>query len=541
MAHVLVENIPLLTFEYKPFIEKYWNTGLSGFIIEKYGRINTCDHDEVEKILSSCFEYFVEQFRILIMQQDTEMFFQSVFILHEESIKLYIKQLEGFQLPKDIDSDFPRYRRILKLILEQACDIKLTAKKNIEFQLVLSIIQELYYLGHWIYEFSIHIAYHKMVHNSHCIEFENDIFTCDWQNNYGKINRFLLEYFSLDYKTFFDEEALDELKKALEKNFSIDYNKAMGQISIIKKHFSDRQEQTIEPYILPINLAAECNTSESNASMFYSGLMITRFNKLSIEDAVLKPYSEKRYMFRPILTYIVDDVERALIGDNKMAESIMVIASNTIHWNTMPEEWLQNKEMVKFMSKKGREHDRLLENEIENIFIANKFPYCRNTKSFRQKNKDNVKVDVEGIGEIDFIIVNKDRRKIFIADTKYNRARYDAVGYRTDHTNFLGYEKKIEDKKRWLSTNLQVLQEHLEIIFHIDYSILEFGIEAIFFINTPTFYMFNGRFKAITLIRIKEFIEGNWDYPIIKLKDEANKQYLNYYHPYFSSPPIITQ
>lgn len=541
MAHILIHNHPILTFEYEPFIEKYWNTGLSEFLISKYGNITTYDHNEVEEILLSCFEYFADKFRTLIKRQDTEIFFHYAFLLHEASIGLYIEQLEGLQLPDDIDSDFPRYRRILKLILEQSCDIELTAKRDIEYQEALNIMQELYYLGNWLYEFSIYTAYHKMIPNAYFVEFEENIFTCGWQNNYGELNKLLLEYFSIDYETFFDEAALKELKQAIEDNFSIDYNKAIGQIPMIKKHFSNRQNQTVEPYVLPINLAAECNTSEDNTYLFYSGLMITKANKLSIEDAVLKPHSEKRYMFRPMLTYTVDDVERSLVGDNKIAESMMVIASNTIHWNTMPEEWLQNKGMVKFMNKKSLEHDRLLEDIIEKIFITNKFPYCRNTKSFRQKNgKSNVKVDIQGLGEIDFIVVNKDIKKIFISDTKYNRARYDAVGYRTDYTNFGGYEIKIEAKKNWLSNNLQVLQEHLEIMFHINYSILDFEVEAIFFINTPTFYMFNGKYKAITLTRIKEYIEGSWDYPTIKLRDNANKQFLNYTHPYFSKAPIIT-
>lgn len=541
MAHILIHNHPILTFEYEPFIEKYWNTGLSEFLISKYGNITTYDHDEVEEILLSCFEYFVDQFRTLIMRQDTEIFFHYVFLLHEASIDLYIEQLGGLQLPDDIDSDFPRYRRILKLILEQSCDIELTAKRDIEYQEALNIMQELYYLGNWIYEFSIYTAYHKMILNAYFVEFEENIFTCGWQNNYGELNKLLLKYFSIDYETFFDEASLEELKQAIEDNFSIDYNKAIGQIPMIKKHFSNRKNQTVEPYVLPINLAAECNTSEDNTYLFYSGLMITKANKLSIEDAVLKPHSEKRYMFRPMLTYTVDDVERSLVGDNKIAESMMVIASNTIHWNTMPEEWLHNKGMVKFMNKKGLEHDRLLEDEIEKIFITNKFPYCRNTKSFKQKNgKSNVKVDIQGLGEIDFIVVNKENKKIFISDTKYNRARYDAVGYRTDHTNFGGYEIKIEAKKNWLSNNLQVLQEHLEVMFYINYSILDFEVEAIFFINTPTFYMLNGKYKAITLTRIKEYIEGSWDYPTIKLRDNANKQFLNYTHPYFSKMPIIT-
>lgn len=109
-------------------------------------------------------------------------------------------------------------------------------------------------------------------------------------------------------------------------------------------------------------------------------------------------------------------------------------------------------------------------------------------KIIQTKNKKpNVKVDIQGLGEIDFIVVNKDNKKIFISDTKYNRARYDAVGYRTDYTNFGGYETKIEAKKDWLIKNLQVLQEHLEIMFHINYSILDFEIEAIFLLILQPF------------------------------------------------------
>lgn len=138
------------------------------------------------------------------------------------------------------------------------------------------------------------------------------------------------------------------------------------------------------------------------------------------------------------------------------------------------------------------------------------------------------------------LFVNKNKNKVFIADTKYNRARYDAVGYRIDYSNFIEYEKKLERKKNWLINNLQVLQEHLEEMFHIDYSILSFEVEAVFFINTPTFYMFNGKYKALTLLRIKEYIENTWDYPIIKLEDKTNKRILKYSHPYFKNPIIIS-
>ena len=46
--------------------------------------------------------------------------------------------------------------------------------------------------------------------------------------------------------------------------------------------------------------------------------------------------------------------KRALIGNNKIAESMMVIASNMIHWNNMPEEWLKRQRYGDFMNRRIR-------------------------------------------------------------------------------------------------------------------------------------------------------------------------------------------
>ena len=44
----------------------------------------------------------------------------------------------------------------------------------------------------------------------------------------------------------------------------------------------------------------------------------------------------------------------------------------------------------------------------EKIFQQNKYPYCRNIESFRQKGKkQNININTPKVGEIDFIIVNK--------------------------------------------------------------------------------------------------------------------------------------
>ena len=69
MSHIFIDEYPILTFEFEPFIDKYWNIGLSQYIIEQYGNSTTYDHEKVEKILMSCFEYFISQFKDLILKQ----------------------------------------------------------------------------------------------------------------------------------------------------------------------------------------------------------------------------------------------------------------------------------------------------------------------------------------------------------------------------------------------------------------------------------------------------------------------------------------
>lgn len=539
MAHILIGEEPVITFEYLQFKPKYWDEGLSLYILEKYGDKKRIENEDVEKVLMSCFEYFVKLFKELVLRQKSEIFFQCVFLLHEASLKLHIESLKGYELPREIKGDFPRYRRVLKLILEQSCDIELTTKGSVDKKGIIETIQELYYLGAHIYDFAEEIALMKMINKVYYTEFENGIFSFGWQDNYEKLYNELLSMFNADYKdSFFEDKINEEFLNTIETSFNINYTTAIDLIFSIKECFSDDTCQTIEPYILPINLMNRCKISKENANLFYRGLTIDRENKLSIEDTLLKPHSVSRYMFRPILVYKVDGIDRALVGEMKMVESIMLLSSAT-QWNTMQEEWASNQEMRKFRDKKSQEHDRLLEDKIQEILENNKHPFCRNITSFKQNKGSNIRIDIPKVGEIDFIIINKDTRKIFIADTKYNKTRYDAVGYRMDHSNFGGYEIKLELKTNWLKANLQILQEHLSIMHDIKYSILDFEIIPIFILNTPTFYMLNGKYKAITFNRIKEYITGEWNFPSITLTDNVNNLKYTYNHPYFKNTPVI--
>jgi len=543
MPRVYIDNNLVISYEYDTLRDKYW-TVLSKYIIQKYGKGEYREHNIVESILLDCFQFLVDEFRNIIIKESSFTFFLYVYFLHEESIKLYQKTLNGLKLEQITESEFSSYRRILKMIIEQGCDVELKwgelpdAKK---MKTLDAKVQELNYLGTWIYGFADFIAYHKMIVDCHFISFDKeDLLVIDWQHHYGIVYDKLMTNLYNDYENIvIDQNSVQELADAINNCFNIEYDFAVSQIFEIKKHFSPNGSnlQTISPEALPQNLMANYGISKDIAESFYDGLTLSKRNKLSIENLVYKPYSMNRYMFRPILIYNIGGENRALIGEEKFAESIMVLSTNAIHWNASPEEWSKIKCFRKFIDLKGKEHDKILEDEIEKIIKEKNLLYVRNIKSFKQVDKNNIRIDNPYCGEIDFIIVDQLDEVIHVSEVKYNRARYEGVGFRNDYSNFMrDYESKLKKKVDWIRDNLSILQEHIKIIYGLEeLDISKFDIKGVFFINTPTFYMFNGNFKAITLNQLPEMLDGKYKFPEIIFNKGKIDEYI-IRHPYFRKP-----
>lgn len=542
MPRTRIHDILVISYDTSPG-DRYW-TELSNHIIARHGNATVTDHAIVETILIDCFKFLCDQFRQLLQAETSFKFFQYIFYLHEESIKLYKLVLQGAKLNPIDEDEFAMYRRVLKNILEQGCDNDLVwgempdAKKMAQMD---EGLQDLLYLGTWIYAFADMIAFQKMVERCHWIQFKNgNVLSIDWQYHYGKLYHSLFPQLRADYeKGTFDMQAFDKLKAAIEDCFGIEYAFAGRQIFDIKKSHSELSSQTIQADVLPQNLVLSYGITEELAKAFYDGLTLSRQNKMSLEDLVYKPYSMDRHMYRPILIYRIGGEDRALVGFQKFNESIITLATNAMHWNTLPKEWLRNRDMQLFMNKMGREHDKILEDEIQNILESENLLFVRNVKSFKQADgQDNININNQVAGEIDFIVVNTKLKKIYVADVKYNRARYESVGFRNDLANFISnYEPKLTKKINWVGDNIQVVQNHMRIIYNLPLlDLAGFSVEGAFFINTPTFYMFNGNYKAITLHSLRSYVTGRFEnkkFIYLNEDPEADNMYDVIEHPYF--------
>lgn len=259
MSRIHIDEKLILSYEYEKYLN-YWKS-LSSTITSEYSNKTFTDHIDVENVLSYGFQFFVDRFKEIVLGQKSFSFFLYSHWLHEQSIQVYKKTLAGFEISEISETEFAMYRRILKLILEQGCDIDLIGGKFPLDEEILAfdeIIQELIYLGTWIYQFADHLAFQKMIDECYVVYFdENQLLVIDWQHHYGEAYNQLFPDLKFDYvNATMDEKALPELKETVEKCFKIDFNFACGIIFEIKKHHNPLipDHQTIQPHILPQNI-----------------------------------------------------------------------------------------------------------------------------------------------------------------------------------------------------------------------------------------------------------------------------------------------
>lgn len=540
MFRIKIDGIVIV--KYNPDLSLIHWLEMSRHLSGKYGTDPQVTHATVEAILLDGFQFLLARFTDLIREETSLRFYQYIFWLHEESIKLYRKTLDPRYTLRGISADeLAGYRRTLKLVAEQGCDVDFVRGPMIdadEMHRIDEKLQHLLYLSTWLYSLADEVAIMKMIPNSKEIDFDqNGMMGIGWQSHYGYAYDALISTIRTSYAAaIYDEQGIQNLTDAIEAAFGVKYDFAGGVIFDIKRHHAPEAPdlQDIQASVLSENLVRAFAIDRGLAEAFYAGLSISRANKLTIEETILKPHSLRRYMFRPILIYNINGEDRALVGIGKYLETMFVLATNAIHWNQMPDEWNSVKDMREFGHKTSREHDRILEDNIERIFRDTSLPFARNIKSFKQLTGTNIRIDNTLVGEIDFIVVNETLRRVFVCDTKYNRARYEMIGFRIDNSNFISHhEPQLERKRLWVEGNLNVVQQHLNIVWGLTLNLAGYTVEGAFLINTPTFYMFNGSYRAVTIDQVTDYFTTLWQFPVVEIYEPDGTIRQRISHPFF--------
>ncbi|TPD69913.1 hypothetical protein [Flavobacterium microcysteis] len=530
----------LVAWYQKNTIEKY-RPIISRKLIDKYGK-GPFDEAQINKILFYTLDWYQQKF-IKILQNENELtFYQGLFLLHEFSCA-FQQENPNVSPIKELDNkEFAVYRRILKLCLEQACDLKLVSSRPSSIEYLKEkedVIDQLLYFGDFIFACSNLLAEQQLIEDCIDLKFTSDNqFYFDHKHYYG----FLITKLMDSFKSHIDmavtgKNDLNDFIAASKKCLGVEYGAAVGTIKAIHENSESGKFTLDEWFIYPKNLENLYGVSYEQGSTFFKGLTLSKENKMSLQDAVYKPHNLNKYLYRPFLIWNVNGKNLTFVGDRSFVESIMSLTTNAFGWNKYPIEW-ENPCFKEFIKNKVMYNDKILEDEAEKLLKTYDIIFDRNITYLKKWNGQHINIDNEECGEIDFLFIHN--KKIIIADSKHQIARYDMNNFKNDRayfeTNKKSYNKTIKRKLTYLTSKIHEVQEHFQVLTNNkDLRIETFSFEGIFIINTPTFIMYNNEYRIHTLKAFKEILENKFIDQVYKLViDEGdNQKILDINYPYF--------
>lgn len=496
----------------------------------------------VIQLIKTCVDYFVNQFERICQSELSVKFYQQIFKFHEYAT--HIAWHENDDSLKEYNLDFKylaKYRRILKFILEQGCDVKMHNKERMSYAFQTRVseqLNKLIFLGEQILVFVSLYAEETMVNKSVSIEIDNEgLINVKRDFKYEfilkKIEEKIGNQIQKDVVDDSELAGLNDFKDHVRKSLKVNYDDVGNLIAEIHEYNKEKGGDVVGVKFQDLvdNLNRLYGTDKIDANTFFQGLLLDRSNKMILLDLACKPNSIKRYLYKPIITWNIENEDYVLIGKNAWAETILQFVTNGIPWGKAPDIWLENKDFRKYVHSKEDAHDKWLDDTVEQKLIESDIYYNRNVKSI-----NGINVDIKGLGEIDFLAVSPTLRKVFIIECKHLMTRFDIPNQKNDYNAFTSGKKPFNEtlkrKVQWCSENLKNIEDHMK---NHNLDISDYDVEGVFVVNTPTIYMYNSEFRIYEISKLTEVLNGTYEdekYNIINV-DDGTMVELTY--PYFTN------
>ena len=548
MKEYKVLNLTIYKSNYPVELEDKYRNELSELLLDTFGEPPYSTHDLVRNAITFSYNYFCDKFLELCHSEKSVRFYQLILSQHEQATEVAVLASDA-DYPAELDRGYiALYRRVLKWILEQACDIKLHNKEisNMEFlKRAKSLLNELMFLGNMIFTCANIYAEQDMIEDVAEIIFdEENQYVINHKHHYNYIIQEINKVFkNQSYKHVVDENGMPDMYEAIDNCFGIQYAILTTVIQEIHRTNMPKGGQYcgFDWEALPLNAQSMFNADYKQAKVLFEGLTLNRNNKLKFHDLVCKPHSMYRYLYRPILIWNIEGQDFAIIGINGFKESIMQLTSNCIPWGKAPSEWMQNKCFKEYVHSKEDAHDKWLDDDVESRLLKVGLPYYRNITALITK-EGGLSLNIENVGEIDFIVISHEFKKIYVADCKHLQGRYDMMSQKNDFSNFRkkkGYDEQIQRKVGFIEVHLEELNYHNKQIYGKEQpEITGYNVEGIFIINTPTFYMFNSDYRIYIVDDIIDVFSQRYVDPEYTILTE-NEMILNVKYPYFKKPSYL--
>lgn len=526
---------------------------LSKLMLSKYGK-DPYPTDVITEILFFCRDYYISEFEKILCNEKSYSFYKEIVWMHEQATNL--RHSEHFKnLPEEIDKSYiAEYRRILKMIIEQGCCIDMFNGENRDLKFkerIHTIINDLLFLGKMLIVVSESIAEQGMIEDVTDVSFDkNNLYVFSRRHHYEFIFNHIghkQENENLEY--IIDDNGSTDFKKAVLESFGIEYDKIWQTIILVMEHFKLKYGDCVsaEQSGFLRDIENYSKTPLASIEKFFSGMTLTKENKMPLSEFLKKPHSLNKYLYRPFLLWTINQKKYYVFGTASLFEAEASLYLNAIPWGKMPVEWTDVISFKKYMNRKHDEHDKWLDDNIENSIKTTGLLYQRTVTKLITK-KQTYSLLVENLGEIDFLIVSPDVKKVFVADCKHLLGRYDMVNQKNDYDHFKedgkhkSYNTRMNLKTQWLTENKAILEEHLQLRFSDpSFSLKEYIIEGIFFVNTPTFYMYNSDLRIYTFEQVIDVITGKHTDPVFSctVDEEDRNIFYSIKYPYFRKPKMM--
>lgn len=529
--------------------EPKYRKELSGLIIKDFGK-GPFSQEEITSIIRFCLNYYIEKFTAICHQESTFYFYQSVLHFHEDATELAVLN-RGVTNHSIITGEYLAfYRRVLKFILELGCEVnmRIVVPTKADRPRLEKVLDDLLFLGDMILMCVSIYAEQSMVEDVGELEFDkDDLYVFSRRHHYN----FIFDHISNTWghnveKVVIDDNGIDDLFNAMQRCLNVNYKDAGHIIASIHQeiHFSEG----VLWENLPQNLSRLFGTPYADCEVFFKGLTLSKDNKMSLLNLACKPYNLKRYLYRPIIVWNINGKDFAVIGPNAWAETMIQFTTNAIPWGKGPEEWMQNQCFERYVHDKEDQHDKWFDDAVEDILKTTHCYYDRNVIKLVNKTGF-INVDIPGLGEVDFIIIAPHLKKILIVDCKHLMSRYDSANQKNDYNAFTkgskktkSYNETMKAKVKWFSDNMDLIREHFLIKGNLALlDISGYSCEGVFFINTPTLYMYNADFRIYVLGSVKKLIDGNYQDTefLFHIESEDSVQLIKVPYPYLKKPKLF--
>ncbi|WP_431199564.1 hypothetical protein ACQ86K_00815 [Mucilaginibacter sp. P19] len=500
------------------------------------------DAATVQNALKLAFAKCGELFMGIISGEQRASFYLYVQHLLENTINTFKAMLGGEDFPEINKSDFANIRRTLRIILEQATNVDLIGHPDFRAEIVQNrqsyhdTLDRLLYLGYYAFVISQQFAQSALFPKS--VNFDIDeqgLLGIGLEPAYKPIFDYLEKDIPKHDESVTLYHTIEDLIK-IWRELGVEYGEMASffaeQIKnpqfrfalISKDSLHDQAKQVFQP-------------NGDIVLSFYDGLTVSRRNVLSFEDCILRSQDINRIMYRPLVEIVVDGQAFIMAGFNRWLECLSTLTTNALPWGHVAEEWNQHKPVKKFVQHLQDTHDDILEDAAVELLNLAQVPHDKSIKSLRQHKGNNFPIDkLKGVGEIDLILADTQKKILYIVECKHNKSRFDYFNWKRDYSTFKDkYETQLNNKITFATGETERILIHLEVVNGVAIDDKPgYTVQGMFLINAPTLYMYDAFYPTLTLHNLQQLLKGEYVIPKFELT-LPDGQKLLVEQPYFTN------